>query len=587
MTSPSPIFIRHFHQTVSISAQLGTADQLGAFFQLTRSEPQPTNLAFEIDGNTPSGPFEVSLNGTVHATEVDLGAVIDTIAAALAAEDGAAGGALLRCAAVGWGEKCILITGDDPSVELLLAWFVDHDCSYVSRSAVVLGPDDSAVAGFPGPFSVSLASVPQVSRLASFRHQPSVAGLGQVHIQPDPSWLAPDGPLACGLVIHASRLSGANVHLAVGDDAQISTALRFSGAPRNPSHDGAELLQKVPTIAIQFDDLAALSKVLQRFICIILEDELTKADVAAHFSSIAVPSRAPLPKIFPIPQRSMRTLTPRLTIGMACYDDFDGVYFSLQALRMYHPEIIDQVELLVIDNHPDGPAGQALKSFEDKAPNYRYVPQTDIVGTAARDYIFREAAGEFVLGMDCHVLFVPGAIAALLRYFEANPETNDLIQGPILWEGLASVSSHWEPIWRGGMFGIWANDPAADDPDAPPFDIPMQGFGVFACRRLAWPGFNPRFSGFGGDEGYMHEKFRQRGGRVLCLPALRWMHRFERPMGIPYPIKWEDRFRNYILGRIELGMPYDDVLEHMRQHVGEGVADQLLKQMLAANELQA
>lgn len=28
-----------------------------------------------------------------------------------------------------------------------------------------------------------------------------------------------------------------------------------------------------------------------------------------------------------------------LAIGMATYDDYDGVYFSVMALRLYHPEI--------------------------------------------------------------------------------------------------------------------------------------------------------------------------------------------------------------------------------------------------------
>ena len=41
----------------------------------------------------------------------------------------------------------------------------------------------------------------------------------------------------------------------------------------------------------------------------------------------------------------------RLTIGMATYDDYDGVFFSVQAIRMYHPEITDQIELLVIDEY--------------------------------------------------------------------------------------------------------------------------------------------------------------------------------------------------------------------------------------------
>ena len=57
--------------------------------------------------------------------------------------------------------------------------------------------------------------------------------------------------------------------------------------------------------------------------------------------------------------------------------------------------------------------------------------------------------------------------------------------------------------------------------DAPAFEIPMQGLGLFACRRAAWVGFNTRFRGFGAEEGYIHEKTRQHGGRTLCLPFLR------------------------------------------------------------------
>jgi hypothetical protein len=167
------------------------------------------------------------------------------------------------------------------------------------------------------------------------------------------------------------------------------------------------------------------------------------------------------------------------------------------------------------------------------------------------------------------VLFAPGALSALLRYFKWHPETNDLIQGPIVWDDLGSVSSHWDPKWGKGMYGTWGKNPAAMEIDAAPFEIPLMGLGVFACRKAAWPGFNPAFAGFGGEEGYIHDKFRQRGGKVLCLPALRWLHRFQRPMGVPYPIKWDDRFQNYIIGRLELGQPYDDVVAHMRSLLGE------------------
>jgi hypothetical protein len=82
----------------------------------------------------------------------------------------------------------------------------------------------------------------------------------------------------------------------------------------------------------------------------------------------------------------------------------------------------------------------------------------------------------------------------------------------------------------------------------------MQGLGAFSCRTDAWPGFHPGFRGFGGEEGYLHEKFRRAGGRCLCLPWLRWMHRFGRPRGVPYPLTIEDKLRNYVLGHTELGL---------------------------------
>jgi hypothetical protein len=96
----------------------------------------------------------------------------------------------------------------------------------------------------------------------------------------------------------------------------------------------------------------------------------------------------------------------------------------------------------------------------------------------------------------------------------------------------------------------------------------MQGLGLFACRKAAWPGFNRKFRGFGGEEGYIHEKFRRQGGRVLCLPFLRWAHRFDRPSGTRYENRWEDRIRNYLIGWHELGMDSQATLEHFCGFIG-------------------
>ena len=277
-----------------------------------------------------------------------------------------------------------------------------------------------------------------------------------------------------------------------------------------------------------------------------------------------------------MPVRTNGTSSKTLTIGMATYDDYDGVYFTVQAIRLFHPEIAGDIEIVVVDNHPDGPCAADLKALENWVSAYRYVPCVQPQGTAVRDVVFREAAGEFVLCVDCHVMFAPGSLRKLLDYFEAHPETPDLLQGPLVYDDLRTFSTHMELTWSDGMYGVWGTDPRAADPDAPPFEIELQGLGVFACRKSAWPGLNPRLRGFGGEEGYIHEKFRRGGGRVLCLPFLRWIHRFARPLGVPYANTWEDRIRNYLIIADELGMDPTPAVQHFRLHLGQVNADRIV-----------
>jgi hypothetical protein len=266
---------------------------------------------------------------------------------------------------------------------------------------------------------------------------------------------------------------------------------------------------------------------------------------------------------------------------MATYDDYDGVYFSLQALRMYHSEILDDIEFVVVDNNPSGHCGQHLKRLDSSIPNYRYVPYRDRAGTRTREIVFAESNAELVLCMDCHVFIVPGAVKKLIEYCDARSHTKDLLQGPLVYDNLEAISTHCEPKWRKGMFGCWATDPRGKDPEAEPFEIPLQGLGLFACRRSAWPGFNRHFRGFGGEEGYLHEKFRQAGGRALCLPFLRWMHRFQRPMGVPYVNTWEDRLRNYMIGFGEVGWDTRLVEEHFTELLGPGAAAPMIARVKA------
>ena len=270
----------------------------------------------------------------------------------------------------------------------------------------------------------------------------------------------------------------------------------------------------------------------------------------------------PIPK--PTPHRERKFLT----IGMATHDDYDGCYFTIQAIRLYHPEILSDVEFLVLDNNPAGPCARALKALENWAPNYRYIPYRSRQSTASRDLLFREAAGDFVLCVDCHVFFPAGALAKLIAYCRSHPETKDMLSGPLIADDFKPLGMCFDPVWSSGMFGVWGTDERGLDTDAPPFDIGMQGLGAFACRREAWPGFNPRLAGFGGEEGYIHEKIRRAGGRNLCLPFLRWMHRFERPVGPRYAVSYADRIRNYLLIYDELGLDPTLAIQHFTEFLG-------------------
>ena len=89
-----------------------------------------------------------------------------------------------------------------------------------------------------------------------------------------------------------------------------------------------------------------------------------------------------------------------LTIGMATYDDYDGVYFTLQALKAYQD--LEDVELVVVDTKKE-----LCKDTQNVCNSIgaKYFHAPEKVGTSAsRNHVFEVATGKFVLCLDCHVL---------------------------------------------------------------------------------------------------------------------------------------------------------------------------------------
>lgn len=243
----------------------------------------------------------------------------------------------------------------------------------------------------------------------------------------------------------------------------------------------------------------------------------------------------------------------RLTVGMATYDNHDGVWLTLANLRGCHPQ---GIEVVVIDNTPRG-CDRTRNCVH--AHGGRYYHKPNLHGTSApRDEVFRLAETPWVVCCDDHVQFESGALDGLIRYAESHPDSRDLIQGPLVYDD-GSLSTHWRPTTGPGLWGVWDRDERVQGQDT--FEIPMQGLGVWAMRREVWPGFNPLFTGFGGEEGYLHELVRRLGGKALCLPALRWRHLFRDPRKAPpYPLSLEDHAWNLLVGHRELGIDATDAI---------------------------
>ena len=55
------------------------------------------------------------------------------------------------------------------------------------------------------------------------------------------------------------------------------------------------------------------------------------------------------------------------------------------------------------------------------------------------------------------------------------------------------------------------------------------------------------------------------GGRSVCVPQFKWIHRFARPEGVKYPLILEDRVWNYFIGWMELQGPEGEMLDTIEE----------------------
>ena len=293
---------------------------------------------------------------------------------------------------------------------------------------------------------------------------------------------------------------------------------------------------------------------------------------------------------------------PRITVAMAAYDDYYGVDLTVQTLRLFHPEMMPLVDILVVvaktgtwHHH------QTVKSC--KAWGVRCIEYDGPGGTShPRQFAIEQVQTEFTLFCDCHVQFLPGTLRGLHTFWRLNRQSDDLIMGPLVWEEFCEWDGEARKLMALGQNWAWGGDRAAKDPgkrygrmigqwrnwkqnpqglvptDAP-LEIPLHGLGAFSFRTASWPGFSKHHEGFGGEEAYIARKYSKRGNRVILLPSFRWRHRWGREK-IPYKSNVNQTYRNFLVGEAELGEDWG-VYEHYREHklVGPKVLESIREEV--------
>lgn len=245
----------------------------------------------------------------------------------------------------------------------------------------------------------------------------------------------------------------------------------------------------------------------------------------------------------------------RLTIGMPSYQNFTEVFFTVQALRMYHD--LSGCEILIVDNFGDPELEKFWKA--QGGGIVRYEKYTESIGPAGtKNKVFELARGEMVLCIDSHVMLIPGSLNNI-------PVSDNLYHGPLLYNDMKNYVCEWKNVWRGQMLGIWGDHFTYEKMPKEPFEIWGSGMGCFLAKKNTWLGFPSRYRGFGSEEGVIHEKYRKAGRKVLCLPSLIWVHLFDKK--ISYPLHLIDRVINYILGFEDLSMDTKPIRDHFGEEL--------------------
>ncbi|QDV30122.1 hypothetical protein Spb1_20500 [Planctopirus ephydatiae] len=265
---------------------------------------------------------------------------------------------------------------------------------------------------------------------------------------------------------------------------------------------------------------------------------------------------------------------PKLSIVLPHCCDYKRLWHTLAGLHKdrLRLDVVKDVELLVCDNSrtvPDKAKGQRHSEEAEKRvkelPNARFVSFIRVAGTApTKDEGIRQATGLFAICLDPHCEFPAGMLERILDWITAHPLDDDLHFAMELHLRMvepdgkpAACCTHRVARFGGdGNFAVCRVDPQALAPGAAPFETETAGCAFFLVRRASWLGFHPLSEGWGGEESYLPEKYRQAGRRVWVHPDWQYVHQYHDIDGVAYSGRdWITKARVILRGFKELSYP--------------------------------
>ena len=344
------------------------------------------------------GNFTVLTNGDLSAVSLDLGDALATLweRACFSLLDGLSDAMALHAAALCQDQRFILLPGRTGSGKTRLAlWYRLQGFDLWSDEVATFSVGgtgeimlDGALprplvlksAGDPGPL-LPPNEMPVAQALSSYGLLLKLQGLPWARQAIDRGLVVfprfmPDAPLSL------TPLTAGEVVLGL-----IENCLNARNLPGGGLSFASRLGCRLPGLSLVYGDTGQLDGTLDVLSRQVLAARSDAADLAALCEAFTVRAavrtrsagatlaaatdtakrKIPAPTIVRFPRR--------LTVGMATYDDYDGVYFTVQSMRINNPELEGALEFVVIDNNPGGPCSEALSELGKWIDGYRYIPR--------------------------------------------------------------------------------------------------------------------------------------------------------------------------------------------------------------------